>query len=236
MSDTDVDTDPKTPHDPSERFETNGRQVLDEEGTVDAAVKQRLINARERVDKAEDQVFVNAETDPQLQLSREDQVIVWSTTVKQYLRSIEPLLRSDDVTAATEYYRENKIGTVRLVPPQTDGIPFDYAATTDDPPAQVRRRLGLPRGVELPDPKREPFVGLKSVIEAPKVITARWRICVDDTGPPPTHEYVTPQVRKPVPKWVYEDALRAADQFLQQAGIGLELGTPEVDEREKEPF
>jgi hypothetical protein len=214
----------------------SGRQVLDEEGTVDQAIKQRVINARERVDEAEQALFIEAATDPELQLSHGEQVVVWGTAVKQFLRAIEPLLESDEVAGSDAYYIEKEIGRMTLLPPETAGYPFDTIAQSDEPPRDIRRAFDLPRGADLPQPQVRVFDGLKAIIEASKVVEASWRVCIDDAGPPPEHEFVRPHTRQPVGKHIYENAIRQADRFLQAAGVGLELGTPEVDDKEENPF
>jgi hypothetical protein len=82
--------------------------------------------------------------------------------------------------------------------------------------------LDLPRGVDLPEPQRVPFEGLKEVIERDPVLTHQWEVCVKREGARPNWEYVYPQTQRPVPKRLYENAVRKADMFLQQAGIGLD--------------
>jgi len=201
----------------------NKKRVPDEEHKVDTKIKTRIIQNRKRVDDAEEALFVDAVTDPNVQLSHEKSVITWGTIVKQFLRSIEPILRSDDVEGATEFYRNKKIGEEVLIPPTTDGYQFEMVAYTDKPDKQLRRMIGLPRGVDVPKPERKPFMGLKSIIEAPDVLEHRWAVTVDNSGAAPNHQEVYPHAQQVISKDIFVDSVRYADHFLQEAGIGLDL-------------
>lgn len=206
----------------TERRET-AREVEDKEGSVDQKLKTRIINARERVDEAEQAIFVEAATDPGISLSRDEQISVWGTVIRQFLRAIEPLLRDNDVKKSTKYYEEIEIGEEVLYPPPTDGYDFTLISQFDDE-TNIRRALGLPRGVDLPEPKVIEFTGLKDIIETDGILSQQWLVKVDNSGPPPEHEYVKPTVQRMVSKQIFENSVRQADQFLQQAGIGLDLG------------
>jgi len=203
--------------------EESKKRVQDEEQKVDTKIKSWIIKNRQRVDDAEEALFVDAVTDPNVQLSHEKSVITWGTIVKQFLRSIEPILRSDDVEGATKFYKEVEIGREVLYPPNTDGYQFEMLAYTDKSDTQLRRMIGLPRGVDLPEPEPKPFIGLQSIIEAPDVLEHRWAVTVENTGAAPNHKEVYPHARQVISKDIFVDAVRYADQFLQEAGIGLDL-------------
>jgi hypothetical protein len=199
------------------------KRVPDEEGTVDAKIKTQIIQSRNRVNRAEQELFVEAEVDPSINIPRNDRVVIWGTIVKQYLREIEPILRSDEVQNATEYYKHKEIGEVNLIPPDTDGYQFSMVAYTDKSDKQLRRMLGLPKGVDVPQVERIPLNGLKSIIEAPDVFQHRWTVTVDNSGAPPNHKEVYPHAQEIIGKQTLIDAVRHANQFLQDAGIGLDL-------------
>lgn len=201
------------------------QEVLDEEGGVDKALKRAIIRARDRVDETELALYRDATIEPDVNLNEFQKVHIYATTVKQFLRRIEPILRTKDVPGNAEYYRDIEIGTVMLVPPDTDGYPFSMAAESDRSDKELRRRLGLPRGIDLPAPEPVEFKGLQSVIERDAVVGHRWEVCVSREGAKPNWEYVYPSVQQPVPKQIYENAVRQADRFLQGAGVGIETDT-----------
>jgi len=201
------------------------QEVIDEEGSVDKALKKRIIKARERVDETELALYRDAAIEPDINLGRVEKIHIYATTVKQFLRRIEPLLRVKDVPNNTEYYKEVEIGEVDLVPPDTDGYQFSLIGHSDRSDKELRRMLGLPRGVDLPEKRTVTFQGLQRIIEEDPILQYRWEVCVQKSGARRNWDYIYPAVQRPVPKNIYEDAVRRADMFLQNAGIGLDTDT-----------
>jgi len=158
-----------------------------------------------------------------------EKIHIYATTVKQFLRRIEPIMRSANIDGNERFYKHEHIGTVRLVPPETDGYQFDLVAYSDHEKDELRRILDLPRGVDPPEVAERSFNGLEEIIEKEPVVGKRWAVCVKKQGAKPNWEYVYPQEQKPVPKRIYEDAVRKADLFLQNAGIGLDTDTKGTD-------
>jgi len=198
-------------------------RVNDEDGSVDKRIKRRIQSTRERIDKAEEALFVGAHTDPQVQIAPQQQVAAWSTIVKQYIRSIEPLLQSEEIPESQHYYEEVELGTVTLSPPDTDGYRLSLVTQPGVTESQLRQSLGLPRTAEIPKPVSKQFNGLRTIIEGPAVIEQQWSVTVDDSGAPPSHKHIYPHAQQIVPKEIYENAVREADLFLQNAGFGLEI-------------
>jgi len=205
------------------------QEVIDEEGDVDKAIKRRIIQARERVDETEMALYRDAEIEPNVNLNQFEKIHIYATTVKQFLRRIEPLLRSKNIPNNAHYYTEIEIGKVELVPPETKGYNFPVVAHSDRSEKQLRRMLDLPRGVNLPEPIPIPFNGLRTVIERDPVVSNTWEVCVSREGARPNWGFVYPQTQQPVRKRIYEDAVRKADMFLQNAGIGLDMDTKGTD-------
>lgn len=197
-------------------------EIVDEEGGFDDAIKQRIVAAQERVSDSRLVAKRDAKIDPDVSLTPFQELRIYATAVEEYLLLLEPLLRSDELPQAQYYYCDVELGAVTLVPPDTDGYQFSLISHADQPDSRLRRLLGLPRGVELPEPRHMEFTGLKSVIEADDILEYRWEVCVDNRGPPPEYEYVYPHTRVPVPESVYINAVRAAGMFLDSAGIGIE--------------
>lgn len=199
-------------------------ETVQDDGTVDKKLKDRIINARERVDDREDYLYVQATVDANKHIEPAEQTVYWGMVVKQYLRTIEPLLNEETVSEADKFYTAISIGEVTLLPQDTPQYPFSAVARGDIEPMQFKIQYDLPRSVELPEPKTVEFEGLQSVIERGPMIGETWEVETNVYSDPREGRVVRTQDQRPIPKQIYEDAVRIADRFLQQAGIGLELG------------
>jgi len=212
-------------------------QVLDEEGDVDSKVKDRILEARERVDDTKHAVDVEEPLSADVELGRNQKTQIFAKTVKQFLIRIEPLLRADRIDGNEDYYTEmdEPIGVVRLVPRDIDDYQFSLVARQRLDETQLRTMIGLPRDAEIPEPEVVAFSGLKDIIEKPPVLTHQWSVCVSKQGARPNWEYAYPEAQRPVPEQIYVDAIREADSFLHDIGIGVDTGLPNTDE-ESEVF
>lgn len=199
-----------------------GAEVRDE-GNVDTKVKNRILDARKRVDDREDYLYVQAPVEDGMAASQVQQDLYWGMVVKQYLRTIEPLLESKEVDEDSEYYRRADLGNVRLVPRNTDNYPFEQYATGSLSEEAFKTQHDLPRSVSLPEPKRIGFYGLKSVIETDGVVSETWTIETNSWSDPDQQGVIQTRDERVVPKKIYENAVRTADKFLQEVGIGVEL-------------
>lgn len=203
--------------------EDNSETVQDD-GTVDQKLKKRILDTRRRVDEREDYLYVQATVDANKHIEPAEQDVYWGMVVKQYLRTIEPLLQEESVSEANKFYDDIPIGEVTLVPRDTERYPFQSVAAGDVSPMRFKIQYGLPRAVELPEPETVEFRGLKSVIERGPMVGRTWEVETDVYSDPAEGGVVRTSDQRPIPKQIYEDAVRAADRFLQQAGIGLEIG------------
>lgn len=211
----------------SQSEQVTGRvKVTDEEHSVDQQLKNQVLAIRKTVDEDERKLYVDRLRDPELPYSRQEANQDWGLSVRQYLRAIKRLWDdAEQISGVPEYWRQMNLGTVTLVPPDADGYQFS-AVTQDAPPADLRRFIGLPRGVDLPEPYVYTFNGLKDILNT-RIVSQSWTITVDNSGPPPAHKRVTVQDASVVPKPVLENAVEAADAFLQQAGLGFETSLPD---------
>jgi len=224
------------------------KQVTDDEGTVDEKVKNRILNARERVDEREDAVFVQSALDSEVRLNRQARVGIWATSVKQYLRTIEPLLQSDDIDNSDYYYWELPIIEREVTPP--DGLTRVISGNDDkeekihwsmfynDAVDTTRLIIDNPlfgTGFQPPEPKTIKLEGLRDVIET-NGISVSWDVPLNPRDFGPQQRIAQPVFQKPLQKEWLEFAVRQADQFLQQAGIGLEIGHQETDDPDDDPF
>jgi len=197
--------------------------IDDEEEYVDKRVKKRILESREQVDKTEQALFDEEILMPDVQIPDAQKVIAWGNTVRRFLRNIETVLLQEEIDQAEHYHKELELGSIRIVPPDKNGFEFSLVGEEGITDKQLKRQLNLPSGADIPYPKPVQFTGLVSVLESDPILSASWVVTLDDSGPPPTHEQITLQKQQPMPKSVYEDAIRASDRFLQQAGIGLNL-------------
>lgn len=203
------------------------QNIVDDEGDVDKAIKRRIINARERVDETELALYRDAAIDPEVQLSEVEKTHTYGTTVRQFLRRIEPLLRTDKIDNNERYYEEEPIGEITLAPPDVGEYRFSAIQTREAAnDTELRQAIGLPRGADIPEPVPKTFNGLKSVIEADTILGHQWQVCVERSGARPNWEFVYPTSQQAVPKRVYEEAMRVADMFLQDINLGIDLELP----------
>lgn len=210
------------------------REVKDEEGTVDRKLKDRILKSRNRIDDREDILFTQAKLDPQINISHEDAVEAWGNSVRQYIRSIEPVLRSDEIGRADFYYKEMVLGEETLTPPDTSEYDFSLFAEDSVSNTRLMMDMGLPHTFEPPEAVTVTFQGLVDIIEL-ETIGHEWVVQTEK------HDFRNESVERlsvsrPVPKYVLENAVRAADQFLQEAGIGLEIGEPDEEFEEAKVY
>jgi len=197
--------------------------VIDEDKNVDSRLKRQIVDLRKEVRKAERVLFVEADADPEMSISQPKRVNAWGTVVKQYLRMIEPLLRADTIEQSEEYYQEVELGSLTLVPQDTNEYQFSLAAHSNLSDDALRREIGLPRGTEIPQPKTVPFNGLVSLIGLPSVLTQEWAVEIREDGNRRRSSVVRTSDQRIVPRGVYETAFRKANLFLQKAGVGLDV-------------
>ncbi len=215
---------------------SNDVTIEDEEGVVDRKTKEHILNLRVQVDEDERALYVERASDPNTNLSVAEANQYWGISVRQYLRGIKRLWSSgseiDGVRNVAEYWEERKIAEERLVPPDKAGYRFSLLETDQYGEQELKQRLGLPRKCELPKPVIKEFYGLNDVLSRNR-IEHRWVVKTKMEGPPPQHESIVLQRVLPLPKHVLENAVEMADNFLQQAGLGFEIGVP--DYRSTEP-
>lgn len=204
---------------------TDEHNIIDNEGEVDQKIKNRILKSRDRVDEAEREIFVKAATDPQVRLSDAESAATWGVVVKQYLRNVEPILRADEIDDSEYFYKHIELGEVKLVPGETDGRDYSIVDHDDLSKKEMREVLRLPFDATIPDPETKTINGLRTVIEMPPVVTEEWRVKVS-SGIHADYETVT--AIKSIPKQVYTDAVRRTDEFLQGAGVGIDISPEQV--------
>ncbi len=181
-------------------------------------------------------LFVQAAANPGVHLSHVEKVEAWGTSVRQYIRAIEPLLKSDEMPQSRHYYREAPLLKTEIAPPDTNGYEWSMFARDGVDARTLAREMGLPPSFDPPEPKQVELRGLFDIIDKTNLETA-WQFTIPGkSGSMVNGETMVLEETLPIPKSVYEEAVSLADEFLQQAGVGLEIGTPQVDDQDLEGF
>jgi hypothetical protein len=209
-----------------------------DDNLIDRETRKHILNLRKQIDDDERQLFIESQTNPDIGLSHEQSTYYWSLSVRQYLRGIKRLWGDDisQVKNADNYwarYQRNGqegLGTMQLIPPDKDGYQFSLVAVDKDS-ADIKRALHLPPEAELPEPATKTFAGLADVLYTPQ-FEHTWSVTVD----PRNRKTITLQNARPVPKPILEETVEAADEFLQQSGLGFEITPTEIEVHEDEPI
>jgi hypothetical protein len=209
------------------------KEVIDD-GEVDRKVKDRILKARETVDEAETQLFVErydeiVANSPRGTPKQEiDQNLSdrWGVVVRQYIRTIRPLLKSGDIEQAEYYWKEVPLFEQEIPPAPQDGVDWPRFYRIDARDYDIAREMGLDVGMgfEAPEPKDVSVNGLRELLDfQPR--TLYWSVDLNPDAIPPNRDTATLTNEFTIQKGTYEMAVEYADEFLQQAGIGLEIGS-----------
>jgi len=121
-----------------------------------------------------------------------------------------------------EYWRQKQLGRDTVVPPDKDGVRWSLVSDAELSDAELRRALGVSPDVDLPEVRSHPIMGLRDVVNTDPVVSASWRVHVGGRTPV-DREVVVLERQQPLDKSLYEDAVRAADRFLFDMGIGVHV-------------
>jgi len=208
------------------------KEVLDEEGTVDRKVKDRILKSREMVDQAETELFIRKYEDMRNSLPRgashEDVESAladrWAVVVKQYIRTVRPLFVSDEIEGASEYWEEIPIVDEMVYPSPQKGVDWRrfYTSDQDDYTVASSMEMNVEPAFEAPEPKRVTLNGLKMLEEfESKRLT--WTVVLTPSKFGKARKTMSLEDHFTLTKPVYEKAVELTDEFLQQAGIGLQI-------------
>lgn len=226
--------DNNNPHDDSYKIE-------DAEGYVDHEIKKTILRLRDQIDDRDDQLSAMVASE---EISEEKALQMFYRTVNQFLRRIEPVLRSD-VPGAEVAYREAELGELVIYPPPVN-IP--EGPFMDEEELRLLRQFedtnpDTTLAPESPTPlaKRKEVTGLREIIETGEK-TATWDVEVTEYN---GHEIATfdghgekMQISNTnsYDYGILAKAVRVADRFLDDAGIGIETGFRTVDDKDDKPF
>jgi hypothetical protein len=205
---------------PDDPEDEQSKRVNDDEGNVDRKIKDRILKARERVDTREDQLFVQAPA-MDVRMSQEQALNAWATSIRQYIRVVKPLLTSDEIEGAQYYWTKVPLGGREISPPDGEKE-WSRFAYSDDPNG-LATQMGLPPSFDPPEAKTASFTGLQEIMNR-QTIEKHWTVDMKPDAILPQENLDSLTVKMPVPKSILEKAVEATDAFLQEAGVGLEIG------------
>jgi hypothetical protein len=237
MNPNELDHDPDDSTDPDD--EPDRLEVTDDEGEIDRKIKQRIIDARRRIDDAEMRLFIDTlggqtlRNNAEYRQARHALADRWGILVRQYIRAVRPLLTSPEVPKADHYWREVPIYERMVAPPDGDTYEWSRFATEDASNVEIARTMELPPSVakDIPTPKPVRITGLRDVLENYE-LEFQWSITTNPDEIPPRQDTRHLERRITLPKSAYEVAVENTDEFLQQAGVGLALSQQDNDEWE----
>lgn len=204
-------------------------KIEDEEGFVDKKQKQAILDLRNKVDDREDELMFAAGDD---RINETQAVGLYHRTINQFLRRIEPLLRSDEINGATQAYYYEPLGDVEIPPPPVEfDTPQRYlereAIELKDrfDQADADPQYVLAQRSNIPTPKEKTVKGLKTVIERDGV-SAEWEVGVtkindEELATFDRGEQITISNTVPFGWGILTNAVRIADSFLDNADLGL---------------
>lgn len=210
-----------------------GEQIVstDDDETLDKRIKENVMRVRQVLNDDERRLYVDrVRNEPGY--TQADANADWGVSVRQYLREIKRLWSDTgdiQIRNVKKYWEQMQLAPEEeLYPPDYNGFQFSLVRERDQfhDDRALRDAIGLgPRG-EIPEPKLVSFEGLMSVLERNR-IEKTWAITTHRQGPPPEHNTEVVRRSLPLPKHVLENAVEAADNFLQQAGLGFDVKMPD---------
>lgn len=208
------------------------KEIEDNEGRIEQKVKDRILDARQRIDDAENELFVNTlgqypAGHPKHAQMKEHFSDRWGVLVRQYIRAVKPLLASDEIENAAFYRERVPIYQAEISPPDGEKD-WSRFATDDTDDVRLMRKMGLKPDVNIPEPRTFELIGLQDVLDKRK-IHEEWHIDLTPNkfGSAAESDHIS--VNRGIPKTAYENAVEATDVFLDRSGLGLSLteGEPE---------
>jgi len=209
-------------------------KVEDDEGFVAREKKKIILESRRRVDGYEEELLgllqrpiPKGRDAEQVQKQRKQQMAtVWHGIIRQYVRNIVPLLQNDEIEGAKHAYGEAYLGTVRLDPPSQYKTGAGGGLKSDETHDIVLHRFS-----DVPEPREIHVHGLRSILDPPP-LTASWEIIVDthasdafgglvNEGSGMREIEATETGHLHV--GILREALSTADQFLENANVGLSV-------------
>lgn len=209
-------------------------EVEDTDDFVAREKKKMIIESRKMVNQVEAELFL-AGAGSEIQT---DSLTAYYHIIRQYLRNIEVLLSNPDVKGATEAYEGAFLGYLTVTPPvnpnqETKPDHLQNGSPTPEWAQNAGSDIVLHRFSDPVEPQTFEITGLREIIER-QGRSATWDIVVDRKesdaydGSGPEEMTVSEFERWDVD--TLNNALRTADQFLDNANIGFSLTEGEPDD------
>jgi hypothetical protein len=213
-------------------------EVEDSDGMVARRKKKMILDSRENVNNVETQLALGGTPDG-MNVSGQT---AYHQVVRQFLRNIEPLLRNSEVSGASHAYSEATLGHITVEPPvqpkeSESSRPEHLGGNSPDNGkfngSRNNSELVLHRFSDPVEPERFEITGLKEIISNDGR-TARWDVIIDKKKSPKyTGGGMKEMTVRNAKQWDYtilNNSVRVADQFLEEANIGLSLSEGEPDD------
>jgi hypothetical protein len=190
----------------AENGEDVARQVSDPEEYNQTARLRAINESRQRVSDTIEQSMARQVTDEGFGLADRQQVI--RAAMYSYLTNIEWLMVDAE---ELQLLKQQDLGDVVIDPP-TQFIELTSGV-----------EQGYPRviGSATVEPHRRKIQGIQGYLAAPEVFEATWKLQIQERHSEPQPVTETKQTHMPV--HVSKNAFRVANQFLQRAGIDVDL-------------
>ena len=199
-------------------------EVADDENYTDKKIKNRLLNTRELLIEAKTELETKRLIEPDVEYGDFEAYAAWANLIQSYFYELGVLLNHPDVPQAQKYREDIELGSVTIIPQDTQGIPFSnivYETISEDDIIQSSSELG--RGCDLPKPKTRTFTGLMDIARTDIILEERWMVTANPRKSKPNQTRIEVVGQQPVPKEMFQKALVESDQFLQNVGIGLDI-------------
>jgi len=206
-------------------------EIEDEGGLVDREKKKMIIESRKQLNKVQMQISLVGTPEG----VKVDTLATYNQVVQQFLGLIEPLLVNSEVKGADEAYHRTHLGELMVIPPVKPSTNRPNHLQ-DSTPQWVKNNdfdLVLHQFSDSVEPRSFDINGLKEIIIG-QGRSVSWDVVIDKqeskgfSGQGPKN--MTVQGSQRWTEEILSNAVRTADQFLENANIGLSLAESEPDD------
>jgi hypothetical protein len=200
-------------------------QVEDQDNLVAREKKKMIIESRKQVNRVESEMILKGAGEE----IKTDSLSTYLHIVRQFLRNIEVLLANSEIKGAESAYEKSHLGSIRLIPPvepATEKAPDHLETDRPSWANQVNSGVVLHRFSDPVEPVTFEITGLKQIIESDGR-TASWDVVIDKTK---SRGHTSGEIESTTvtasKKWdfrILNNAIRVADQFLDNANAGFSL-------------
>lgn len=202
-------------------------QVEDESDLVAREKKKMILESRNIVNE------IQVETSISNSNIRGSAHPSYIEAVRSFLRNIEPLMANSKIQGARKAYNETHLGTLVITPPvnpNADSTPDHLQDHTPEWTQNNDSDIVLHRFSDSVEPERFEVIGLQQIISSVGY-NASWDVTIDKSESRGFSggglEKMTVTESKNWTRDILNNAVRAADQFLENANVGFTLAEDE---------